>query len=460
MTADLRVIDGGSASTAKPPIEERRTIDLDAEAAVISDLLIRGALSIDEIRHTFEPSYFVSERHRRIYEAALAIRDRDAHVDVVVVASELKASRRLQQVGGMAYLTEVLNGAPACTTSSLRAYARTVRDLWVLRQLGELGQRIGANVEHSNTGAEVILAETRTRIEELAGVAGAAEASIRIDAVAERASKELYAATTTDGSGARTTGFDRLDRVIAGLSRELTVLGGRPGTGKTALATAIAVNVARRGAGSYVASLETSETPLFTRLACAEGRVNLQRARTGTLRPSEWSMFTEAARVLSGLPIFLDTASTLGVRELWSRVRRAQLELARDRQLLELVVVDYVQLLQPPRRGMPREQAIAENVRGLKAMAQEFGVTVLGLAQLNRKCEQRDDKRPQLSDLRESGEIEQCARTVLLIRRREQSIAEILVAKQNNGPAGVRLQLGFEPESTGFWNLAEGEYLE
>jgi len=217
--------------------------------------------------------------------------------------------------------------------------------------------------------------------------------------------------------GLRPTGFDRLDRLTGGLHHTLTILGGRPGMGKTALASAIAVNLARDGRGVYFASLETSQTEVLRRMACCEARIDILRAVRCELSHAEWFRLTDAYRQLGALPIFIDDTPAVRLVELWTKCRRAQLALSREGHPLARVVVDYVQLMADPQPGMEREEAVGKNARGLANMARELKVTVLGLVQLKRAVETRTDKRPQLSDLRESGEFEQAARTVLLVYR-------------------------------------------
>jgi replicative DNA helicase len=351
--------------------------------------------------------------------------------------------------------------------SHLRTHAKAVRGLWVRRELAALTKATSARCESEGVAVEALLADVRERVDVLAGVVAASEQSTRADAVVERTIAELAAATKSDGRGVKPSGFDRLDRITAGLHTELLLLGARPGMGKTSLATGIAVNVALGGAGVFIASLETVEGQLMTRVLCAEAGIDVQRARIGALTPTEWIRFGEASKTISGLPLWIDETSGMTVAELWAKCRRVGLQLAREGRRLGLVVVDYLQLLKAPRARMTREETVGENARALKAMAQELGITVLGIAQLNRDVDKRPDKRPQLSDLRESGELEQCARTVLFLYRedyyarskpghRPTGVAEVAVAKQNNGPTGLA-RLHFVESCTRFENLPEGE---
>jgi replicative DNA helicase len=290
------------------------------------------------------------------------------------------------------------------------------------------------------------------------------------------------------------TGFTQLDRKTAGLHNgDLYIVACRPGMGKTAFALNMAVNVARprrveveEGQGSFgeaaieepgyaVAffSLEMPREQLASRLLASESRVDVSRIRSGTIRRDDWNSLTEAAARLGRLPIWLDDAPALTILELRAKVRRLQAELKRSdsarpaAQRLGLVVVDYLQLMQGRRDAANREQEISELSRGLKQLAKEMEVPVLALSQLNRSVETRGtkDKRPQLSDLRESGAIEQDADTILFIYRdeyynresAEPGIAEVIIAKQRNGPTGV-IRTRFTSEYTRFDNLAPDEY--
>jgi replicative DNA helicase len=226
------------------------------------------------------------------------------------------------------------------------------------------------------------------------------------------------------------------------------------------------MNVARAGEGAFVASLETRDTELTKRILCAEARVSLLRCRAGTLREEEWRRLNAAAKDFAALPLWVDEEPAMTVATLWAKARRTRLQLARDGRRLGLIVVDYVQLLRAPRAAMNREEVVAENARALKAMALDLECCVLGVAQLNRECEKRQDKRPQLSDLRESGELEQAARLALLLFREDHyrakdphyrvtGIAEVEVAKQNNGPTGT-VRLCFDEQFVRFDNLDDG----
>lgn len=315
-------------------------------------------------------------------------------------------------------------------------------------------------------GIDVLIADAHTRLEVLAATLAQNELSIRADAVVDRTFAELTKASEPSEVG-RATGFDRLDRILTGLPKDLVVLAAVPGMGKTSLASGIGVNVAKRGGAVYVASLETTEVPLMTRVLCAEAGVDVKRALLADLGPEEWRRLTAAGSLVHALPLYLDTDSTMSVGELWPRCRRLQLQLARQRPPLELelVIVDYAQLLREPRGARKRHEAVATNVRTLQKMAHQLGCTVLALSQVNGENENRKNLRPQLRDLAESSEFRKCARTILFLYREDfydedasPGVAEVIVAKQNNGPRGTAL-LRFDASSTRFGNLPEGEGL-
>ncbi len=393
------VLGGLAATNAVPPVSAR-TYDLDAEAAVLSAVLLRGE-AIDEVRALLEPEHFFSEAHRRLFEAACAERDAGRVPDVVTIASRLRAQGRLAQVGGMAYVTEVLNAAPAVEPRRLEAYAKTVRNLWARRRLGILGQRIDARVVHDPADVATLVAQAQASLDELTELLAASEQSARIDAVRDRAFGEIAQSIQAPKRGLRPSGFDRLDRLTGGLHNTLTVIGGRPGMGKTALASCIAIHLARDGRGVYVASLETSQTEVLRRMACAEGRIDLLRAVQHELSLAEWSRLTSAYNDLGTLPIFIDDTPAVRLVELWAKCRRAQLGLAREGHPLACVVVDYVQLMGDPYPGMKREEAVAKNARGLANMARELGVTVLGLRAVEPR--RRNARRQAAAALRSSG---------------------------------------------------------
>ncbi|WP_438005282.1 replicative DNA helicase [Sorangium sp. So ce321] len=480
----------------EPPIVAGRVPphDLDAEAAVLSAIMLhRDAL--DRVLEILKAEHFYSEANSRIYEGAQELATAGTPIDIVSVASWLRDRERLAQVGGAAYLAQLADATPA--VAHVAAHARVVYEKWRVRQLIATCQRVAAEgygdvgvVQEFIDGAEQAvyqLARTPqgTSTQPIAQVLKAAFE--QITAAAERG----------DRITGISTGYEKLDAKTAGLhDGDLSIIAARPGMGKTSFVLNLAVNVAsprtvsspgpdqaghgverhEPGFGAAVFSLEMPREQLATRMVCCEGRVDLGRLRQGFLQPDDWRRLTEAASFLSTLPIWVDDTPAITLLELRAKVRRIQAEYDRppsdghSGRRVGLVVIDYLQLMKGRDGVNSREQEISEISRGLKQLAKELKVAVIALSQLNRAVETRTtkDKRPQLSDLRESGAIEQDADNIMFIYRDEyynpettnhKGIAEIIVAKQRNGPTG-KVLTRFTASCTRFDNLAPGDYPE
>ncbi|WP_438015601.1 replicative DNA helicase [Sorangium sp. So ce315] len=480
----------------EPPIVAGRVPphDLDAEAAVLSAILLhRDAL--DRVLEILKAEHFYSEANSRIYEGAQELAAAGTPIDIVSVASWLRDRERLAQVGGAAYLAQLADATPA--VAHVAAHARVVYEKWRVRQLIATCQRVAAEgygdvgvVQEFIDGAEQAvyqLARTPqgTSTQPIAQVLKAAFE--QITAAAERG----------DRITGISTGYEKLDAKTAGLhDGDLTIVAARPGMGKTSFVLNLAVNVASPravsspgpdemghgverhdpGFGAAVFSLEMPREQLATRMVCSEGRVDVGKLRQGFLQPDDWRRLTEAASFLSTLPVWIDDTPAITLLELRAKVRRIQAEYDRPPsngsagRRVGLVVIDYLQLMKGRDGVNSREQEISEISRGLKQLAKELKVAVIALSQLNRAVETRTtkDKRPQLSDLRESGAIEQDADNIIFIYRDEyynaettnqKGIAELIVAKQRNGPTG-KVLTRFTSSCTRFDNLAPGDYPE
>ncbi|WP_437575447.1 replicative DNA helicase [Sorangium sp. So ce887] len=494
----MRMMDrrGQRPQRIEPPIVAGRVPphDLDAEAAVLSAILLhRDAL--DRVLEILKAEHFYSEANSRVYEAAQELASAGTPLDIVSVASWLRDRERLAQVGGAAYLAQLADATPA--VAHVGAHARVVYEKWRVRQLIATCQRVAAEgygdvgvVQEFIDGAEQSvyqLARTPqgTATQPLAQVLKAAFE--QITAAAERG----------DRITGISTGYEKLDAKTAGLhDGDLTIIAARPGMGKTSFVLNLAVNVAsprtvsspgpdqaghgierhEPGFGAAVFSLEMPREQLATRMVCCEGRVDLGKLRQGFLQPDDWRRLTEAASFLSTLPVWVDDTPAITLLELRAKVRRIQAEYDRapsdgsSGRRIGLVVIDYLQLMKGRDGVNSREQEISEISRGLKQLAKELKVAVIALSQLNRAVETRTtkDKRPQLSDLRESGAIEQDADNIIFIYRDEyynaettnhKGIAELIVAKQRNGPTG-KVMTRFTASCTRFDNLAPGDYPE
>jgi len=462
--------------------------DLDAEAAVLSAVMM-DPQALDKVNEFLQPQHFYSESHRRIFEACAELSALGKPVDVVQVASWLRDRDRLAQVGGMAYLTEVLNAAPAVV--NVVAYGRTIHEKWRVRQLILACQRVSAQGYAGYGEAQEFIDSAEQAVYDIART----QESTSIQPLAEAMRETFRRITKASERGSRIigipTGFDRYDRVTSGLhDGELTIVAARPGMGKTSLVLNMAVNIAKPheleraddpndrwtepGQGVAFFSLEMPREQIANRMLCSEAGVDVSRVRTGGLTPSDWTKLTAAASRLSNLNFWVDDSAALSLLELRSKIRRLKSEFdAVDKttgdvkQRIGLVVVDYLQLMRGRENAASREQEISEISRGLKQLAKELSLPVIALSQLNRAVETRGEKhkRPQLSDLRESGAIEQDADNICFIYRddyynkdsADRSLAELIVAKQRNGPIDT-VKVRFDAQYTRFDNLPEGEY--
>jgi len=464
--------------------------DLDAEGAVISAVMVDpGAL--DKVNEFLKPEHFYSEAHRRIFEACVELSSTGRPVDVVQVATWLRDRERLAQVGGMAYLTEVLNTAPA--VANVTAYGKTIHEKWRVRQLILTCQRVTSQGYAGYGEAQSFIDGAEQAVYDIARTRESSSVYMLRDVMRDTFKKIEKANARGRRITGIATGFDRYDRMTSGLhDGELTIVAARPGMGKTSLVLNMAANVAspqqlesahdpnerweEPGYGVVVFSLEMPREQIVNRMLCSEAKVDVSRVRTGMLTPSDWSKLTQAASHLGSLSIWVDDTPALALLELRSKVRRLQADYDRvdeatgeKKQRIGLVMVDYLQLMRGRENANSREQEISEISRGLKQLAKELSLPVIALSQLNRAVETRGEKskRPQLSDLRESGAIEQDADNICFIYRDEyynketadRNVAELIVAKQRNGPVDT-VRVRWDAQYTRFDNLAEGEYEE
>jgi len=464
--------------------------DLDAEAAVLSAILLEAS-AFDEVQDVLKADHFYADANRRVYEAVLDLQNIGRPVDVVSVAGYLRDRGRLEQIGGTPYLAQLVDATPA--VAHIGAHARVVREKWRLRQLIATCQRFTAEGYAVPPDTQKFIDSAEQAIFDIARTnEGSVVEPVR-DAVV-RAFKLLEEAERRGGGiTGISTGFTRLDRQVSGLhAGDLYIIAARPGMGKTSFVLNLALNVAQTraekdnssgeeyfeapaeepGHGVLFCSLEMPKEQLAARLLASEAQVDMSNIRSGRMSREDWSRMTDAASRLARLPLWLDDTPALTLLDLRAKIRRLQAEVSRkDGPLrakgLGLVAIDYLQLMQGRKDAGSREQEISELSRGLKQLAKEMRVPVIALSQLNRAVETRTakDKRPQLSDLRESGAIEQDADTIMFIYRDEyyfkdseaKNVAEIIVAKQRNGPTGTVLTK-FTSAFTRFDNLEAEEF--
>lgn len=437
-------------------VEKTPPQNIDAEQSVLGALLLQPE-SIYRVIEILNAQDFYRDGHRLIYETILRLNESGKQVDLITVTEELRRQGNLDKVGGAAYVASLSGFVP--TAANIEHYARIVSEKAMLRQLIEVATRIAGMGYEGREDAERIIEEAERMIMELGGRKSSDIFSsikdillVIFERLEERAKKKGPV------SGVPTEFVD-LDRICSGLQpSDLIILAARPSMGKTTLG----LNIAQQAALKHkipvaVFSLEMSKEQLAQRMLCSEAMVDQHKLRTGSLDEEDWARLTEVAENLSSAPIYIDDTAGLSVREMRAKLKRLQGEKG-----LGLVVVDYLQLMRSTRRVENRQQEIADISRSLKGLAKELNVPVLALAQLSRAVEQRQDRRPVMSDLRESGSLEQDADVVMFIYRDEyynvdsekKGIAEIIIAKQRNGPVG-KVELGFLKEYTRFVNLAK-----
>ncbi|MCL7489556.1 MAG: replicative DNA helicase [Desulfobulbaceae bacterium] len=427
--------------------------NLEAEQAVLGTILLQDQ-SLVKIVETLAPDDFYRDAHKTIYAAMLHLfENREPH-DLITVTNQLKDQNKLEMVGGPAYLASLTDVIPFSGT--LVHHAHIIRQKSVLRKLIRTSSDVAARCYQEQDDIDSLVDEAEQTIFEIARSkkgAGFMPMSSIVPRAFERIEKLFERKEHITGVA---TGFTDLDHMTAGFQpSDLIILAGRPSMGKTALV----MNMVQHAAivdkmPVAVFSLEMSMDQLALRMLCSIGRVDSQRIRTGRLKQRDWPNLTRATGILSDAPIFIDDTAGLSVLEMRAKARRLKSE-----HDLSLVVIDYLQLMQGRSNSENRTQEISEISRALKAMAKELDVPVIALSQLNRSLESRPDKRPKLSDLRESGAIEQDADVIIFIYRDEvyrpaednpnRGLAEIIVGKQRNGPIGT-VKLTFLEEYTSF----------
>lgn len=432
---------------------------LEAERAILGGVLIEPdalARVVDVVRDVD----FYLERHRKIFGRLVAMSQAGKPLDLVLLADLFRAEGTLEEVGGLSYLSSLIDAVPL--TLNLVHYAGVVREKARQRRLLEIATEITERTYDGALGADQLyeLAEQLLSGASTDRVSGGFSA---MPAVVRETFTHLEAMQGRQGAVTGIpTGFTRLDEMLAGLQpSDLIILAARPAMGKTAFAlNLVAAAALRSQVTAAMFSLEMSRSQLALRLLCAESRVDASRVRTGQLRDSDWEALAGGAERLRCAPIYIDDTMNLGITELRSRCRKLRAERG-----LGLVVVDYLQLMSGD--AASREQEIAQISRGLKSLAKELNIPVIALSQLNRSLESRTDKRPMMSDLRESGAIEQDADVILFLYRDavykrkdgseehlsddERRRAEVIVGKQRNGPIGTA-EIAFVGEHTRFEN--------
>jgi replicative DNA helicase len=434
---------------------------VEAEQSVLGGLLLDNT-AWDRIADRLVAEDFYRHDHRLIFQhiSRLVVESRPA--DAITVFEALQTSGKAADAGGLVYLNSLAQNTPSA--ANIRRYAEIVRERAVLRRLISVGEEVAsAALNPQGREAKQILDEAETKVFQIAEQGARDRGGFqKLEPLLTKVVERIQELFERGGGGDVTgvpSGFHDLDAKTAGFQEgDLIIIAGRPSMGKTALALNIGQHVAiDMGMPVAVFSMEMGAEQLAMRLLGSVGRIDAQRLRTGRLTDDDWPRLTEAMVRMHSAPLHIDETPALSSLDLRARARR----LAREYGKLGLIVVDYLQLMSANAAGENRATEISEISRSLKALAKELKVPVIALSQLNRTVEQRQDKRPVMSDLRESGAIEQDADVILFIYRDEvynpespeKGIAEIIIGKQRNGPIG-RVQLRFGGEHTRFDNLS------
>jgi replicative DNA helicase len=410
----------------------------EAEEAVLGSVLVNTEIYYD-VAHFLSADDFFLHRNRWIWEAFTSLQEQRLPIDLLTVGEELERQGRLDEAGGHAYLTSLVNNVPSSIHGE--AYGHMVEEAATRRRLLDAANQIAKLAYQSETVLEDVVNESEK------AVFGVSERRLphQLQPIKQVLSEYYdridYLARHQDETVGVPSGFKDLDRLLGGMQRsDLLIIAGRPGQGKSGFCISVAKNAAQLHK-KHVAmfSLEMSNEQLVQRLIAQETRINSQRLRLGEIEDDEWPLFTQAVSALGEAHIYLDDTPSVSPLQLRTKCRRLHMEIG-----LDLIIIDYLQLMTGDTRMDNRVQEVSYISRNLKALARELNVPVLAAAQLSRAVEQRADKRPILSDLRESGSLEQDADIVMFIYRPDQyeldtlkqNIAEIIVAKHRNGPVG------------------------
>ncbi len=433
---------------------------LEAEVAVLGGILLEQN-ALPRALEILTADCFHKTAHRHIFQAVIALFERGEAIDIVTVTDQLRRNEKLEAAGGTMTLSSLLSSV--ATAANIEQHAKIVYDKYLARCLISAAKDMIEEGYLDTSPANELLDQAQARIFAL-NEGRAREGFVHIKDIVLKNFDQIEALhRDPDSLDGLRTGFDDLDALLAGLhNSDLVIVAARPAMGKTSFVLSVAQNVAidHKHPVAFF-SLEMSKEQLVMRMLCSEARVDNHRLRKGIVQKFEWPNLTKAASLLTSAPIYIDDTPGLSVLEMRAKARRLKMERG-----LRLVIVDYLQLMQAPGRSENRQQEISQISRSLKALAKELDVPVIALSQLSRAVETRGGaKRPMLSDLRESGAIEQDADVVLFLYREEvydrdcaedvKGIAEVIIGKQRNGPIG-EVKLKFFHEYTRFENLARG----
>lgn len=431
--------------------------NLEAEQSVLGALML-DKNSIINVADILIPDDFYKPAHVKIYDTILKLYEKREPIDILSVTSKLKNENLLQEIGGNSYLTQLIESVP--TSAHVEYYAKIVKEKRVLRELIKTSAEITEHAVDATQDVETLLDAIEQKVFAISQHSFSQKFTKLKDELKDAYERIAKLHQGDGGLRGVATGFTEIDNMLSGLQKsDLVILGARPSLGKTSLALDIARHAASKEKVPVgIFSLEMSREQIVDRFIASEAQIPLWELRTGRLREDEdFELIQHALDQLSQAPIFIEDTPSPTILQMRSMARRLQAEHG-----LGLIVVDYLQLIQPRMHSDNLVQQVTEFSRGLKSMARELNVPVLALSQLSREVDKRDNKRPRLSDLRESGAIEQDADVVMFIYRKdkeqsspnsdEHNTAEILIAKHRNGPTGT-VKLKFDPEKASFHSI-------
>lgn len=437
-------------------IEKIPPQSLEAEMAVLGSMLM-GEEAIAKAIELIDEDCFYKDANKKIYSAIIRLYNKNHAVDLVTLIEELKSKGHLEEVGGASYVTSIVNSV--ATSANIIHYAKIIKQKAVLRNMIANATQIVAECYDPETDVDELVDKAERLIFEISSKKIESNVVSIKDVIKDSIERIDYLYQRKKHVTGIPTGFLDFDTMTSGLQdSDFIVIAGRPSMGKSAFVTCIAdyVGTVEKLPIAFF-SLEMSRDQLVQRMLCAHARVDAHKVRTGFLSQADWPKLTYAAGRLSEAPIFIDDTPALSILELRAKARRLK-----SQSGIRLIIVDYLQLIKGPSKAENRQQEISEISRALKALARELNVPLIAISQLSRAVEQRSDHRPQLSDLRESGAIEQDADLVALLLREEyyneteenKGIAEVNIAKQRNGPVGT-IKLAFISEYTRFESLSK-----
>ncbi|PHV69218.1 replicative DNA helicase [Sporanaerobium hydrogeniformans] len=427
---------------------------IEAEQSVLGAIIMdhEAVVVASEI---LKPEDFYRPDHQQLFAAIMELYTSGSPIDLVTIQNKLVQKGILEQIGGLPYIAEIANIVP--TSAHIKQYAQIVEEKAVLRRLIKVSQEITAKSYDGDEKIDNIMGYAEKQIFDIIQNKHTEDFSHINEIVIESIDKIEYAHQTKGGVTGISTGFIDLDYKTAGLQpSDLVLVAARPSMGKTAFALNIIQAAGVKGGKSVaVFSLEMSKDQLVSRMLCAEAMVDSQKTRTGSLEKEDWDRLARAIPNLASASIYIDDTPGISVMEMRAKCRRLKLEKG-----LDLIMIDYLQLMSGNSKSDSRQQEISEISRSLKALAREMNAPVIALSQLSRACEARADHRPMLSDLRESGAIEQDADVVMFLYRDEyynpdtekKNVGEVIIAKQRNGPTGT-VELVWLGQYTKFANM-------